>query len=261
MFPHVNMPGSLSPQPQQLHSSSIEQSLQFLVANSQATNAKLDAVLAELKDVKGRVVQAETDIKNAFNEIFELKEKLNTFEQKDRATAIRIFGLPLTEEEKDGADPQKATAKVAYERLLRPILSAAKDKGLISTLPHLPNVIVEAFRLNSKKNSSSSSTSRPPPILIKLASTHIKTAIFKAKSTSLPEPSEAEKSAGINRFHVAEDLTSPTFNLLMDLRAHKKIERAWTTEGQIRYTIKGDRTSYVHKVKSVFDNIDTIIPE
>lgn len=256
------MPGSLSPQPQQLNTSSIEQSLQFLVANSQATNAKLDAVLAELKDVKGRVAQVECDVKNAFNEIFELKDKLNSFEQKDRATAIRIFGLPLSEEEKEDSDSQKATAKVAYERLLRPILSSAKDKGLISTLPHLSNVILEAFRLNSKKanNSSSTTSGRPPPILVKLATTSIKTAIFKSKSSSLPEPTDAEKAAGISRFHVAEDLTSPTFNFLMDLRAHKKVERAWTTEGQIRYTIKGDRTSYVHKVKSVFDNIDAIIP-
>jgi hypothetical protein len=255
------MPGSLPSQSQPLHTSSIEQSLQFLVANSQATNAKLDAVLAELKEVKTRVVQAECDIKNAFTEIFELKDKLNSFEQKDRATAIRIFGLPLSDEEKEGADSQRATAKVAYERLLRPILSSAKDKGLISTLPHLPNVIVEAFRLNTKKNSSSTTPARPPPILIKLASTPIKTAIFKSKSTSLPEPTDAEKIAGISRFHIAEDLTSPTFNLLMDLRSHERVERAWTTEGQVRFTIKGDRTSYVYKVKSVFDNIDTIIPK
>jgi hypothetical protein len=255
MFPQV-------PQPQQpIHTSTIEQSLQYLVANSHATNAKLDQALSELKDMKARVVQVETDVKHAFSEIFDLKEKLNLFEQRDRATAIRVFGLPLSEEEREGADPQKAASKVAYDRLIRPILSAAKDKGLISTLPHMPNVILDAFRLNSKKKPSSTaaSSSRPPPILIKLSSTSIKTAIFKTKSSATPEPSDAEKSAGIHRFHIAEDLTTPTFNLLMELRTHEKVERAWTTEGQIRFTYKGDSTSYVHKVKSVFDSIDAII--
>lgn len=255
------MPGSgTQPQQQQHHNTSIEQSLQFLVANSHATNAKLDEALSELKDMKSRVIQAESDIKHAFAEIFDLKEKLNAFEQRDRSTAIRVFGLPLADEEKEGPDTQKATAKLAYERIIRPILSAAKDKGLISTLPNLNNVIQEAFRLTSKKNSASSiSSSRPPPILVKLTSRSIKTAIFKTKSSALPEPSESEKKSGITRFHVAEDLTTPAFNLLMDLRAHEKVERAWTTEGQVRFTLKNDKNSYVHKVKSVFDSIDNII--
>jgi hypothetical protein len=254
----VPLPGGAAQHPQPIHSSSIEQSLQFLVANSQATNAKLDEALAELKDMKVRVVQVESDIKHAFTEIFDLKEKLNTFEQRDRAQTIRIFGLPLAEEEKEGSDPQKAAAKIAYERLLRPILAAAKDKGIISTLPHMTSVIQEAFRLTPKKNSSASSA-RPPPILVKLATSAIKTALFKTKNAAMPEPSDSEKKLGISRFHIAEDLTPASFNLLMDIRAHKRVERAWTTEGQIRFTYKDDKSSYVHKVKSVFDPIDSII--
>jgi hypothetical protein len=46
----------------------------------------------------------------------------------------------------------------------------------------------------------------------------------------------AEKKAGIPRFHIAEDLTAVTFKLLMDILAHEKVERAWTTEGQIQFT-------------------------
>jgi hypothetical protein len=94
-----------------------------------------------------------------------------------------------------------------------------------------------------------------------LTSSTIKAAIFWSKGEALPDPTEAEKSAGIRRFHITEDLTSPTFNLLMELRAHEKVERAWTTEGQIRYTLKGDKSAYVHKVKSAFDNIDSILPK
>jgi hypothetical protein len=47
----------------------------------------------------------------------------------------------------------------------------------------------------------------------------------------------------------------------MNIRGHARVERAWTTEGQLRFTLKGDSSSYVHKVKSVFDSIDSIIPK
>jgi hypothetical protein len=40
---------------------SIKQSLQLLVANSHATNAKLDVALCELKDMKVCVIQEESD--------------------------------------------------------------------------------------------------------------------------------------------------------------------------------------------------------
>jgi hypothetical protein len=190
---------------------------------------------------------------------------LNAIEQKDRSLAVRIFGLPLSEEEKDSIDQSvtsnTAAAKTAYDKMLKPILSNARDMKLIATLPQMQNVIAEAFRLPDKKNTSSGSTSttkRPPPILVKLVSSSIKMAIFKAKS-AMPEPNEAEKSAGVRRYHIAEDLTPATFNFLMDIRANSAVERAWTTEGQIRFTLANDRTSYVHKVKSVFDSVEAVI--
>jgi hypothetical protein len=177
----------------------------YLIQSANATNAKLDTALAELRDMKERVVEVETDLKHAFTEIFDLKEKINKMEQKDRSHTIRVFGLPLSEEEKEGSDPQKAAAKNVYDRLLRPILATAKDKGLISTLPHSSNVVVEAFRLTSKKSPPTASASphaRPPPILLKLVSIPVKTAIFKAKSSALPDPTETEKGMGIRRFHI-----------------------------------------------------------
>jgi len=64
---------------------------------------------------------------------------------------------------------------------------------------------------------------------------------------------------GIKRFHIAEDLTGDTYDLLYSLRDHQKIERAWTTDGQIRFIKKGDTTNFVHKVKSVFESPDTIV--
>jgi hypothetical protein len=246
------MPTGIQP-PQ---ANTIEQSLQYLIASSNATNAKLDMALNKLEAIGNRVDNVEADVKHAFAEIFELKDKINNIEQKERSLAIRIFGLPTSNDEKDPSD--NSTAKHVYDRILRPILVHAKDQKLINTVPQLQNVITEAFRLPNKKPLPSSSTSKHPPILVKLATSQIKIAILKSKSAT-PDPTETEKSSGIRRFHIAEDLTPSTFNLLMDLRANSVVEKAWTTEGQVRYTLKDDRSSYVHKVKSVFEPIDSFI--
>ncbi len=114
-------------------------------------------------------------------------------------------------------------------------------------MPQLQNVITEAFFLPNKKPSSSSSTPKHSPILVKLATSQIKIAILKSISAT-PDPTEVEKNSGTRRLHIAEDLTPSFFNLLMDLRANPAVERAWTTEGQVRYTLKDDHTSYVHKL-------------
>jgi hypothetical protein len=69
-------------------------------------------------------------------------------------------------------------------------------------------------------------------------SSQVKTAIFKAKR-ELPD---AEKQPSISRFHLAEDLTPSFFTLLMSLKTNSAVERAWTTKGQVRYTLKEDKT-------------------
>jgi hypothetical protein len=240
---------------------SLNNSIQLL-ANSVASlnttvssmNSKLDAVIADISTIKQRVHTIEEDNKEAFSEIYKLKDQLNVVEQRGRSLVIRIFGLPMSEDEKDGPDPAKASAKLAYDRILKPLLDQAKKKVIISTVPVLQNVVHEAFRLKSRTPSS-----KPPPLLVKLASPAIKTAIFKAKKEALPQPTDEEKNANFKRFHLAEDLTPATYSFLKNLREHDKVERAWTTDGEVRYTIKGGKENYVHKAKSPFVNINRLL--
>jgi hypothetical protein len=158
----------------------------------------------------------------------------------------------LSEDEKHGVD--KATYKVAYDRILKPLLANAKEKVIIPTVPAVANVIHDAFRIKSK-----SASDRPAPILVRLASPAIKTAIFKAKKDALPQPTDEEKKAGFKRFHMVEDLTPATYTFLQQLREHDKIERAWTTDGVVRYTLKGDKDNFVYKAKSSFENINRLL--
>jgi hypothetical protein len=74
MFPtSVPMPSG-----HQTSMSSIEQLLQYFIAYSNATNTKLDMTLNKLKANGTRMGSVETDVKHAFLEIFELKDKINT---------------------------------------------------------------------------------------------------------------------------------------------------------------------------------------
>jgi hypothetical protein len=242
---------------------SLQQSIQLLANTVSALNtnittmsSKLDSVVADITTIKQRVSTIEEDSKEAFSEIYKLKDQLNIIEQKGRSLVVRIFGLPLSEDEKNCSDPAKFAAEVAYKRILKPLLANAKEKVIISSVPILSNVIQEAFRIKSK---ASPSSNKPPPILVKLSSPAIKTAIFKAKKDALPQPTEDEKNAGFKRFHLAEDLTPATYNFLQNLREHSKIERAWTMDGEVRYTIKDDKDNYVYKAKSSFANINRML--
>lgn len=251
----------------------IQQSLQFLINNVTsinntlatslpAINAKVDSFISEINTVKQLVSTNQEDIKVVFSEVFELKDQLytlkdqlNAINQEKRLLCVRIFGLPLSEDEIDGPDPAKATVKQAYDRVIKPLLAAAKDRSAIPSVPKNPlEVIKEAFRLRSNPNSRS-----PPPILLKFSNENYKTASFKSKRDHMPSPSETEKNAGYRRFDMVEDLTPDNRSCLMELREHASVARAWTTSGEIRFTIKGDTTSFVHKVKSPYDSIASIL--
>jgi hypothetical protein len=253
MIPHISQPGSSPLIMDPLVT--LQQQMQQILGSMSVMHSKMDNFISELNTVKERVTVVEGDMKNAFSEIYELKEQVNIMEQRERSLTIRVFGLPLSPEELEENNSHKAAAKTAYDRILRPILIVAKDNSLVQTVPVIANVISDAYRLKPK----ATSPAKPPPLVIKLVSHAIKVSLFKSKREATPKPSKSEVDSGIIRFHIAEDLTPATYEFLNNLRLHEKIERAWTTDGQVRYIKKGDSSGFVHKVKCIFDNIDTML--
>ena len=237
----------------------MEASFHQMMSTINSMNSKMDTFMGELKAVNNRLIEVESDVKSAYSEIFKLKDQVNYLQQDKKALTIRIFGVPVSDDEKASTESGKAAAKTAYDRILKPILSAAKDKALISTLPQRDSVISEAFRVNQRPTSANNPNPRPPPIIIKLSSHAIKVALFKSRRDAIPDPTETEKAAGLKRFHMVEDLTAAAYNCMMELRANDKVERCWSTDGEIRFTKTGDSSNYVYKVKSVFDNISLIL--
>jgi hypothetical protein len=232
----------------------MEENMRYLIQGMANTQIQLSEMKTLLTSNQARIVQLEDQVTGLHGEVKQLKELVNSREQQSRSLTVRILGLPVTEDELHGPDPASATAKTSYDRILRPILSAAKSKGKISTLPALQNTVNKAYRA-AKPTSASAN---PPPIILHLTSPAIKTAVFTSKRDSLPNPSDAEKALGLKKFLLVEDLTPPTFSFLKLLKDDSRVARAWTVDGQIRYIVEGDKDNIIRKVKSIFNTVDSL---
>jgi len=189
---------------------SVEQKLDFLIQLSVNTAKEVSAIKATVEGLQARVTAVETDVGSAQNEIKHLKNTVNRLEQASRNLTIRVLGIPQVEGEN--------VARVAYDRVLKPILAKAKDLNKINAIPQLATLISEAYRARPRHSDDASMfsdrPSYPPHIIVKLSSSQYKTVLFNTKKDGLPSPTEAEKAAGIKRLAVVEDLTSTTFTTL-----------------------------------------------
>jgi hypothetical protein len=214
-----------------------------MLADSQA---KVSVLENKVSTLESTVTKLETDV-------LALKEASNSREQQLKLCTVRIHGLPVTDEELAATDGGKTLAAKVYDRVLKPILNAAKAKGDISSVPHCANAIEECYRAGRP-----SKTGKPVPIVVKVTNRHLRLAIFRNKRLNTPQPLDAEKNDHIKRFSVVEDLTGPTFKLLKLLQANDSVARAWTVEGNIRFALSSSPDKIV-KVKSVYSPIEAIL--
>jgi len=216
---------------------------------------KIEKLAVSMCALEKKVASHETTIKTLEQEVKKLKEFSNDRDQESRDNVIRLFNFPMSPDDV-AADEGKALANRVYDRILKPVIIAAKAKDDLVSVQQVNNVIDDCFRIG--KPSLKDGILRPSPVVIKLRSKQLKQAIMKNKKTSLPAPSDREKAAGIRRFVLVEDLTSPTFKKLSEILVDERVEKAWTIEGKIRFVLVGNDKS-VKKVKSVFDPTSKII--
>jgi hypothetical protein len=190
------------------------------------------------------------------SEVKQLKETVNANEQQKKSLSLRLLGLPPSEEELNGPDVNAATAKIAYDKVIRPILTSAKAKGKIASVPSLANTIVKAFRTAKL---SPSQPNNSPPIIITVISSNVKIAIMSNKKGNIPIPTPSDRNNGAKHISLNEDLTADTFSLLKTLREDKRVGRAWTVDGSIKFIRANDTENIIHRVKSIYDSIDTIL--
>jgi uncharacterized coiled-coil protein SlyX len=228
----------------------------FWLATMAKQQARIDVLEKKVSVLEVKVASQEVTINTLVKEAKASKEMANTREQEARGNTIRLFGLPISNEESSGNKP---LSNIVYERILKPILAAARSKGEISSVPNPANLIEDCYRSNpsSSSPSTSNTSNSPPPIIIKLSRPH-RLAILRNKRLNMPSPSDSEKTAGIKRFVVVEDLTSATHKMLKELQGDERVEKVWSVDGRLRLVLNGEDKA-VKKIRSVFDTAESII--
>ena len=240
----------------------------------ESLEAKMDTLLRKMEELtvlQIKVVELEDNVRVLNNQVSDLnftvaklnhevlllKEKDNSRDQQSRGSAVRLFGL-ATGEEEDTADPAKALIKRVYDCIVKPVLSAAKSNKQLDSVPSLANTIADAYRVGKAKQAI---VGQPPPlplpIIVKFVSPAIRLAFLRNKKASLPSPSAAEIQAGVKRYSVVEDLTPTTYKKMREMANSLEVDKVWSINGRLRYTVPGDKTIY--KVKSVFASVSEII--
>jgi hypothetical protein len=232
---------------------STSEMFEYLISIHLETRDITTANQKEIIQLKTRVDTLEKENIVLKKDLRDVKEIVNQRDQEARSLTVRIFGVPLSEEEKKTPNQTKLVSKSIYDRVLRPLLTAAKTSSDIESIPQAANVIEDCFRIG-KGTKDKQGRLLPPPVLVRLTSSKLKVAIFRNKRRAMPDPSEAELAMGILRFSMVEDLTPATFSMLRELREDDRVFRAWTTEGKIRFTLNTDKNVVV-RVSSVYDPI------
>jgi len=262
-----------------------DQKLDFLMkmvveitANTAATAQRISSLESSVASVETKVdtidsafaaYRKETDARlDALQqELINVKISANNRDQLLRMKSVKLSGFPISDEEKNASDVEKFLAKRVYDKILLPILTAAKEDGALDSVPTLAKTIDEVRRINAWSPPSASGSvpglgtkeRAPPLVIVTLCSQPIRLAILRYKKENIPSPSSVDRSLGTKGFFISEDVTPTTAKLLRDLLADERVDRAWTVEGRIRFIRSGDKNRRIFKVKSVFDSVSSIL--
>ena len=181
------------------------------------------------------------------DDVFNLKDNVNQREQYARSWALRITGLTVPQEEQIRLGKDRAVMKCAYDRVLKPILTAAKAKGDIETVPSAYHTLLENGHHITRRGGSAGGVDggaegrvNVPQIIVRFSSRFMRNVVLRNKRTSTPKPTDAEVAGGIKRYGIFEDLTSKNYQLLKSAINDKRILKAWTIDGQLRFVREDD---------------------
>jgi hypothetical protein len=234
----------------------MEDNIRYLIQFAVESQKQSQETQQILISNQNRIEATDSKVAALQSEVKQLKETVNANEQQKKSLSLRLLGLPPSEEELNGPDVNAATAKIAYDKVIRPILTSAKAKGKIASVPSLTNTIVKAFRTAKL---SPSQPNNIPPIIVTVISSNVKIAIMTNKKGNIPLPTPTDRNNGVKRISLNEDLTADTFSLLKTLREDKRVGRAWTVDGNIKFIRANDTENVIQRVKSIYDPIDTIL--
>ena len=228
--------------------------LDEILACLKTLNSKFDKLESKVSVLQVTSVAHEHSITELQREVKQLKEAGNVRDQEARANVIRIFNLPSTDDE--SANSNKILAAKVYERVFKPVLTAAKAKGDLATLPQQQTLIEDCFRARGPNTNSNSGP--PPPVIVKLTTHAYKVALMRNKRDNIPAPSRSEVTSGARPLFMVEDLTAVTHMKMKELKEDKRVAKIWSVDGLIRLTLSTS-PEYVIKVKSPYVDFEKIL--
>lgn len=234
--------------------------IQTSLAENRAYCEKMSGEIAslreEMKESDALHIKTINDVAALRKEVASLKASINEVEQKERADSIRVTGITVTEAEEEECGPSKAIGRKVYDRLLKPILTAARAKGDIRRVPAEENLIVSAFKLG-KGWKNPAGIVLPPPIIVRFASVEMRNAVLKNKRLNMPHTTEEEKKCGIQSFGITENLTATCVKKIQEMKKDERVERVWTIDGRIRFTIKNSKS--IFRLPSPYSDLEEVI--
>ena len=180
-----------------------------------ANTTDIAANKADIAELRGELQKNKTEVKA-------LKTSHNLREQRLRSTTVRLFNFPVTIGE--SLDNYRPLETKVYEKIVRPAIVAAKAAGYVGSVSQQQNCIEACFRVFSPREPEPGSPLLP--VIIRLSSNAIKFAVMKNRK-HIPAPGDSEKSTGIRRFILVEDLTPEAHSLLKALQKDSRAEKVW----------------------------------
>ena len=211
-------------------------------------NSKFDKLEAKVTVIESKVATQDLVISDLQSQLTKLKTSCNIRDQESRSSVFHIFNFPTSEAEV--ADGNKGLSSKIYEKVLKPIRTAAKNKGELAALPQLQTVMADWFRIRAPNHAAADSP--PPTVVFKLSSSLYKTVIMKNKKDNIPQV------ANSSPIFITEDLTPDTHRRMMDIKQDKRVAKVWTVNGQIRLTLHS-APSRVVNIKSAYGDIEKLL--
>jgi hypothetical protein len=226
----------------------IQQSMQQLISYVSNQTVKVEAIEQKLAAVE----QLQKNVNVISSEVSQMREKVNRIEQASRACVVRVAGLAVSDSDMQQHGFEKAIIKRVYDRIVKLILSVAKNNGVIDSVPTMLNVIKQGYVV-SKESKDKLGRQQPPILAVRFTNRFLRNTVMRLRREHMPAPSDAERAAGVTRYYVNEDLTSDTAQV-KELRSSDLVERVWTIDGRIRFTKPGDTT--IIKLGSPFMSLE-----
>jgi hypothetical protein len=256
-------------------------------------SAQLTSLTSEVKDLKTLIC----DLKNENAQLkaeakvteqklcdmntknISLENRLNTLEQYNRSWSARVLNIPLSGEEETN---NQAVASKVYSLLLKPILEGAVEKGIITTVPPIEQVLELAHVLPGKAG-------HPKPIIMRFLNRNLRDTVFQLKKFYSPREGNGGAGGGAGRrgawgggagpvgrgadtereeggfegrgrylYPLYEDLSRASFQKMRAIANDSRTKACWSVKGQIKFTLVRN-PSEVKRVVSLLDPLDDIL--